>query len=142
MNRRFALSFCSLALLVALAVANADEKGKAGAVMPAQTQFEQLKRLAGDWIGNADHGDVKHEATISYKVTSAGRTVQETIFAGTPHEMVTMYHLDGDALLLTHYCAIGNQPRMKAEPAGGLGIADDLLLLLQGHARVRRGALP
>ena len=36
----------------------------------------------------------------------------ETLFPGTAHEMVTMYHLDGDKLMLTHYCAAGNQPRM------------------------------
>ena len=37
----------------------------------------------------------------------------ETLFPGTPHEMVTMYHLDGSDLVLTHYCAAGNQPKMK-----------------------------
>ena len=31
------------------------------------------------------------------------------------HEsMISIIHLDGDRLLMTHYCAAGNQPRMKA----------------------------
>lgn len=28
--------------------------------------------------------------------------------------MITMIHPDGDNLLLTHYCMLGNQPQMKA----------------------------
>ena len=36
--------------------------------------------------------------------------------------MTSVYHLDGPDLRLTHYCAAGNQPRLKAsvidEPAG------------------------
>ena len=31
--------------------------------------------------------------------------------------MITMYHLDGEDLILTHYCALRNQPRMKAKPS-------------------------
>ena len=27
-----------------------------------------------------------------------------------------MYHLDGADLVMTHYCMLGNQPRMKADP--------------------------
>jgi hypothetical protein len=50
-----------------------------------------------------------------YRVTSGGSAVVETVFAGSDHEMVTVYHLDGDDLVLTHYCMLGNQPRMKAE---------------------------
>ena len=41
----------------------------------------------------------------------------ETLFGGTEHEMITMYHLDGDSLVLTHYCSLGNQPRLKAKEA-------------------------
>lgn len=41
----------------------------------------------------------------------------EDLFPGTSHEMITMYHLDGDALVLTHYCAMGNQPRMRLSSA-------------------------
>ncbi len=54
-------------------------------------------------------------ATLVYKVIAAGSAVHEHMFPGTPHEMVTMYHCDGPDLMLTHYCAAGNQPRMKAE---------------------------
>lgn len=32
--------------------------------------------------------------------------------------MVTVIHQDGKNLALTHYCALGNQPRMKAEDNG------------------------
>jgi hypothetical protein len=50
------------------------------------------------------------------KVTAAGSAVQETLFPGQPHEMVSIYHRDGADLVMTHYCALGNQPRMKADP--------------------------
>ena len=77
--------------------------------------FERLKKLTGTWTGKADHGDFVADVTFVYKVTAHGSTVVETLFAGTDHEMITMYTMDGDKLMLTHYCAAGNQPRMKAE---------------------------
>ena len=42
----------------------------------------------------------------------------EIIFQGAEHEMVTVYHADGDEVVLTHYCVLGNQPHMKARPGG------------------------
>lgn len=39
----------------------------------------------------------------------------ETSFDAHPDEtMVTMFHLDGDRLLLTHHCVAKNQPRLVA----------------------------
>jgi hypothetical protein len=43
----------------------------------------------------------------------------ETMAAGTPYEMVTIYHMDGDRFLATHYCAAHNQPRMEALHSDG-----------------------
>jgi hypothetical protein len=92
--------------------ARADEKPT-----PATSQrFEALKKLAGDWVEVGPDGKPTNKLVCSIRVTSGGNTVQETLFPGTDHEMVTMYHLDGADLLLTHYCHLGNQPRMRAEP--------------------------
>ena len=81
-------------------------------------QLDALKRLAGEWTGKVKHGEVEHDATVSYKVTAGGSAVVETIAPGTQHEMVTIYHLDGDDLVLTHYCMLHNQPRMRTERGG------------------------
>ncbi len=83
----------------------------------AAAQFEQLKTLAGEWRGTGTHGEDVMEAIISYKITAAGSVVMETMAAGTEFEMITMYHLNGEELMLTHYCALRNQPRMKATPS-------------------------
>jgi hypothetical protein len=115
MNRRLALVCCAAFTWAFLAgFGRTDDKAAPG--KQAQAQFEQLKKLAGTWTGKASHGDAAHDATINYRVTAAGSAVEETIFSGTDHEMVTMYHLDGNSLILTHYCALGNQPRMRSEP--------------------------
>lgn len=81
----------------------------------AAQQFEQMKTLVGDWEGTADMGDQPTPAKSSFRLTAGGSALVETIFPGSPMEMMTVYHLDGDALVLTHYCVLQNQPRMKAK---------------------------
>jgi hypothetical protein len=98
-------------LLGAGALAGADEKP----VSTSLQQFETLKKLAGDWVEIDKDGKPTDKVVSSIRVTSAGSAIQETLSPGSDHEMVTMYFLDGDDLLLTHYCALGNQPRMRAE---------------------------
>jgi len=62
----------------------------------------------------------------SYRVTANGSAVMSEIEG--EHNMVTMFYLDGDRLLMSHYCAAGNQPRMKAVPiADGNSVAFDFL---------------
>jgi hypothetical protein len=78
--------------------------------------FDSLKALAGDWVEADENGKPTDKLVSSFRVTAGGSAVEETIFPGSDHEMITMYHLDGDDLVLTHYCMLGNQPRMKAEP--------------------------
>jgi hypothetical protein len=82
----------------------------------APEAFARLKGLAGVWEGTAMTAEGP-PATVSYEVVSNGNAVLERMFAGTPHEMLNVYHLDGADLVTVHYCSAGNQPRMKYVPA-------------------------
>ncbi len=79
---------------------------------PAATAFERLKALEGEWIDPDGIFGEKGAVAVTYRV-------------GTPAEMVTVYHKDGDDLVLTHYCSAGNQPRMRAKTVSGNTLAFD-----------------
>lgn len=82
--------------------------------------LERFKVLEGDWIAIADGEMVKKgDLVSSYRVTAAGSAVVETTFPGTSHEMVTVYTEEGGDLVLTHYCMLGNQPKMRASNVSG-----------------------
>src|SRR2546428_634190 len=87
---------------------------------PTSASLERFKALAGDWVA-AEDGDMvkKGDLVARYAVTASGSAVVETVFPGSDHEMVTVYHADGPDLVLTHYCTEGNQPRMRAKGAQG-----------------------
>jgi hypothetical protein len=76
----------------------------------ANPAFEQLKKLDGTW----ESSDKEHPAKITYKVSSGGTSLLETISMGDHGDMITVYHPDGDGVAMTHYCVLGNQPHMKA----------------------------
>ncbi len=80
--------------------------------------LERIKALAGEWRGRVVTPDGPPGAVV-YTVTAGGSAVEEKLFPGTPHEMISMYHLDRGELVLTHYCAMGNQPRMRLVKASG-----------------------
>lgn len=97
--------------LLITAGCGSTQKSASNSPTPAQAMFGQVKSLAGTWEGKDPEGNAQK---IVYRVVSNGSAVCEQMFPGQPHEMVNMYHLDGDRLLVTHYCAMGNQPRMAA----------------------------
>src|SRR5690242_19983450 len=101
MKTRLAFTLLAITLLAVAATSRAEEKA---ASVNAQ-RLEVLKQLAGDWVEVKD-GKPTDKVASSIRVTSGGSTVQETLFPGTDHEMVTMYHLDGADLVLTHYCSL------------------------------------
>ncbi len=78
---------------------------------PAE-KFEKLKTLAGSWQGTNYQGK---PVTAIYEVVSNGSAVMERLQNEGELDMVTMYHLDGENLMMTHYCSAMNQPRMRAE---------------------------
>ncbi len=78
--------------------------------------FEKLKSLVGEWEGKNANGQT---VRVSYRLVSGGSVLMETLQPAGEPEMVTLYHPDGDSLMVTHYCSANNQPRMRATPAGG-----------------------
>jgi len=89
----------------------------AGEPVEDMAAFEKLKTLAGTWDAETPGGT----GTIKYRVASAGSVVIEELFPGTDHEMMTVYHMDGDELVATHYCSAGNQPRFKLDASTSAG---------------------
>jgi len=108
------------ALVLAAGAASAAPAPGAAPARPTSASLEPFKALAGEWIA-AEDGDMvkKGDLVARYAVTASGSAVVETVFPGSEHEMVTVYHADGPDLVLTHYCMEGNQPRMRARGAQG-----------------------
>jgi hypothetical protein len=78
----------------------------------ARAAFERFKKLDGQWQGRSTKG---WEEIVSFKAIAKGSIVVESSFDAHPNEtMMTMFHLDGERLMLTHYCVAGNQPRLQA----------------------------
>jgi hypothetical protein len=102
---RFALSVALISLST-LAFAQSD----------AQKSFDKLKTLAGSWQGAYEGKPM--QATL--RVTSMGNAIVHEMKGSGPDDPITMFYLDGDRLLLTHYCDAGNRPRMvgKMSPDG------------------------
>jgi len=135
-TNQFAMAAVCYSLTLFLAASSQAEdkpkhEGHHAAPHPALAQFAQL---AGEWVGKGSHDGKEIDAKIAYKLTSGGTAVVETIDPGGEHEMVTVIHPDGDALLLTHYCMLGNQPQMKAKPkTGDKQVAFDFVRLTNGN---------
>ena len=112
---------CLLAVIVAARAPAADNAApaQAPALSKAQAAFEKLKSLAGYWEGKSTKGWTER---VGYRVISGGSVLMELSFGAHPNEwMATMFHMDGDRLMLTHYCVAKNQPRLVATR-----FADDL----------------
>jgi hypothetical protein len=81
----------------------------------AAAAFELLKELQGTWKGWSSKG---WEETITLQLIANGSVLAESSqFTDDPagrNRMATMYQLDGERMLLTHYCEAGNTPRLVA----------------------------
>lgn len=88
---------------------------------PAETSpkdvFEHLKTLAGDWrstrIGSA--------TVVNYRTIANGSSVVETWTMSPTRQSMTVYTMDGERLLATHYCPQGNAPRLRMTDTDAAG---------------------
>ena len=107
-----ALLICLLALA---SVAPAQEPQKPAAVQSdAQKALEKMKTLAGSWRGTIMNIPI----TFTIRPASSGTAVLHegnTDGGGPPNHEITMFYLDGDRLLATHYCDAGNRARFEGK---------------------------
>ncbi|HKV94331.1 MAG TPA: hypothetical protein VJW20_17415 [Candidatus Angelobacter sp.] len=75
----------------------------------AGAAFDSLKGLTGQWQVKDPSGKMQ---TITWQLISGGSVLMESM---EEESMVTMYHVDKDHLMLTHYCSAHNQPRMQGQ---------------------------
>ena len=104
-----------LLLALQLAAYGDDKTGKQPAP-PTNPGFETMKKLAGTWLAAGEDGKPTDQVMSIIRVTAGGSAVHETLFPGQPQEMISVYTVDGPDLVMTHYCVLGNQPRLKADP--------------------------
>src|SRR5438046_1356708 len=108
MHRGFILLF---SCLLATATARAQET-------PSARMLARLSELAGDWQGTLQWSGARSDSgtlKATYFVTGGGSAVVETLIMDEKPSMTSVYHLDGDDLRMTHFCAAHNQPRLKAD---------------------------
>ena len=100
----------------------------------AGSDFDRLKALVGEWDSTSSEG----KSRITFALISNGTALMETM---VNENMTTIYHPDGNAILMTHYCSAGNQPRMRAQTASADSIvfqyvdAANLKGTADGHMR-------
>jgi len=94
-------------------------------VMPAQRaladnqqapDFGPPASLIGEWQGKDPEGK---PMTLSYHWTGGDTSLVETMAKSEKPVMTTIHHADKNRLILTHYCKLGNQPRMRADIPNG-----------------------
>lgn len=98
----------------------------------AVAAFEKLKTLVGDWEADTNMGKV----TAHFEVASNGNVLLEKANVTGVGEMLTTYYVDGDKIGATHYCAMGNQPRLQAS---GVGPDGQIVFQFLGAANLRAG---
>jgi hypothetical protein len=109
MNKVVALA--SLAFAAAAVTAAGPAVPKPEGKVDAGAAFSRLKGLAGEWNVESARGKGRSQ----FQVIAGGWVVLERFTDPGGGEMLTAYHLDGDKLVLTHYCLAGNEPHMVAE---------------------------
>jgi hypothetical protein len=72
--------------------------------------FERLAGLVGRWHGVIGGTDVD----VEYTLTADGSALMEEFRPKGGPAMVTMFTVDGDHLVATHYCSAKNQPQMAS----------------------------
>jgi hypothetical protein len=111
----FLFSILSVLMISTSLISAMKEHHEMQVKMPAD--FEKMKSLLGEWEAVSTEDGKETKSLASYELTSNGTAIVEKIFKGMPYEMTTVYYAEGTRLGMTHYCALGNHPKMMLKEA-------------------------
>jgi len=103
-------------LFVGVFMAYAEERR--WAPYSGSKEYERMRQLVGVWEGTSNMGKEGQPVRAEYRLTAGSSAIVETLFPGTPEEMISVYHDNKGKLTMTHYCMLQNQPSMKLQKAG------------------------
>jgi hypothetical protein len=98
--------------------------------------FASLQSLVGRWSGTSPAG---RNLTVTYTLHAKSSVLMEHWRLSETTDALTLYHMDGDVLMATHYCPLCNQPRLHlaSDKDGELGFefvsATNLADMSRGH---------
>jgi len=102
MKRMAVLGIIGVGLFVAASTAFAADKTK------SEEAFDRLATLKGEWSGEQEGVKV----SVIYTLTANDSALMEEFRPEKGAVMITMFTVDGDHLIATHYCSAKNQPQM------------------------------
>ncbi len=80
--------------------------------------FSQLKDFEGEWRIT----EPSRDTIVTFEVIASGSAVVERWTMSPTRTSMTVYALDGDDLIVTHYCPQENAPRLKLVRTDSNGI--------------------
>jgi len=86
----------------------------AGEQSDAKKALAKLKTLTGSWQGTI----MSIPINFTIRAVSSGTAILhegDTSEAGPPKHEITMFYVEGDRLLATHYCDAGNRARWEGK---------------------------
>lgn len=85
----------------------------------AARRFTEMQQLVGEWrVADRPNSPLR----IRFSLTAGGSVLAESWSRNDEPHSLTLYHRDAGAIVATHYCPQGNQPRLTTLPraTGGL----------------------
>src|SRR5436309_15583972 len=98
MKRTLLFTTVGMMVLVAGAASLAADKTK------SEQAFDRLTSLKGEWKGEQEGVKI----SVIYTLTANGSALMEEFRPESGPVMVTMFTVDGDHLIATHYCSAKN----------------------------------
>ena len=96
----------SMLVLASTALFAAEQMSK----IEKNPAYDKMITLVGSWQGTVNENGKPLDTHARFKLVSDGSALASWLDEDAPHEMITMFHMDGNNLMATHYCAAHNQP--------------------------------